>query len=210
MAEAGNEWLRSFAAVKKLREAGVVDPVGTLARLAETQQVRSRAARCRFNGGDSDEAFSQELYIPEVFWRCVNNGAAGTVIDGDAGVFAATVIYNPEIGDYSDRDHIWLSGVTFHMGDITAILENDFESGGSALPKPTQGAKRTPSVKKGNPPSEELILTKAREMLARGMLSRDIAKMMRCEPGFENVGTVLVRETIKGHFPQGRRRKTES
>lgn len=210
MAEAGNEWLRSFAAVKKLREAGVVDPVGTLARLAETQQVRSRAARLRLNGADSDEAFPQERYIPEEFWRCVNNGAAGTVIDGDAGVFATNVIYNPENGDHSDSDHIWLSGVTFHADDLTAIFENASEGGGSASPKPNQGKNRAPSVKKGRPPSNEKILAKADEMHAQGMKARDIAKEIHKVPGFENVGTVEARALLNGRWPRGRRKKTEA
>ncbi len=209
MAEARNEWLRSFAAVKKLREAGVVDPVGTLARLAETQQVRSRAARCRFNDGDSDEAFSQELYIPEVFWRCVNNGAAGTVIDGDAGVFATNVIYNPEAGDCSDRDHIWLSGVTFHAGDLAAFFEGNLKIGGRSLPNPKQGKERKPSVKKGRPPSDDLILAKADEMHAQGVGSRAIARDISKVPGFENVGTVAARALIDGRYPRGRRPKTK-
>lgn len=208
MADAESEWLRSFTVIKLLREEGVIDPVGTLIRLAATKQVRSRAVRCRFDEADSDEPFPQDRYIPEEFWRCVNAGTAGTQIDGDAGVFATTVIYNPEIGNYSDREHIWLSGVTFHAEDLAAFLGRNFESGGSASPNPTQGAQRTPSVKKGNPPTDDEIRAKADEMHARGIKSRDIAKIMCREPGFENAGTVVVRDLLKGRWPRGRKKKS--
>lgn len=207
MTNAENEWLRSFIAFKMLRDAGVLDPVGTLTQLAAAKQVRSRAAHFRIDDADTED-FPQDRYIPEEFWRCVNAGTAGTQIDGDAGVFATTVIYNPEIGDYSDREHIWLSGVTFHAGDLAAFLGKSFESGGSASPNPTQGAQRTPSVKKGNPPTDDEIRDKADEMHARGIKSREIAKTMCREPGFENAGTVLVRDLLKGRWPRGRRKKS--
>lgn len=209
MADAENEWLRSFTVIKLLREEGIIDPVRTLIRLAARQQVRSRATRSRFDEADNDEPFPLDSCIPEEFWRCVDAGTAGTQIDGDAGIFATTVIYNPEIGDYSDREHIWLYGVTFHAGDLEAFLGRNFESGGSVSPNPTQGAQRTPAVKKGKPPTDDRILAKADEMHAKGMTSREIAKFMCREPGFENAGTVLVRDLLKGRWARGRRKKTK-
>jgi hypothetical protein len=64
---------------------------------------------------------------------------------------------------------------------------------------------RSPSVKAGRPPSDEDILGKADEMKARGMTKYEIASKMRLESGFENVGTVLVRELTRGRWkPAGR------
>lgn len=207
--EERHAWLKSLSVMKKLREAGVVDPARTLARLAETEQIRSSAARLRFNGADNDEAAPEDWVIPQEFWRSVNNGTAGTVIDGDTGVFATTVIYNPEIGKHSERDHIWLSGVTFRAEDLREVFENGFEGNGSALSKPYRVKDRAPSVKKGRPPSKEKILAKADEMHERGMTCRDIASGIHEEPGFENVGTVEARKLLKGRWPRGRRPKAD-
>lgn len=63
---------------------------------------------------------------------------------------------------------------------------------------------RAPAVKQGARPSDDDILKKADEMKARGFDGRAIAKKMRREPGFENVGTIYVRELIGGRYPVGR------
>lgn len=207
MTKTENEWVRSFTAIKMLRDAGLIDPIGTLTQLAAAKEIRSRAAVFRIDGADNEE-FPQDQYIDEDFWHGVNAGAANTQIYGDAGVFATTVIEDPGIGHHSERYFIWLSGVTFHAEDLMAFLKDDFKSGLSASPKPTQGPKRTPSVKKGHPPTDDQILGKADEMHENGMTSRDIAKMMCHEPGFENVSTVAVREVLKGRWPRGRIKKT--
>lgn len=69
-------------------------------------------------------------------------------------------------------------------------------------------AGRAPSVKAARPPSDAAILAKADEMKSRGMKAREIASAMRLEPGFENAGTVHVRELIGGRWkPTGRPRK---
>lgn len=132
MSDTAAQWLSSFAAIKMLRQAGVVDPVSTLTQLAEARQIRSRAAWGRFSVEDSEQEFPQEPPldggpaawpdIPADFWRWVNAGAHGTEIHGDAGVYAATVIYDPDIGGYSDTEHIKLFGVTFHADDLAAFL----------------------------------------------------------------------------------------
>lgn len=66
---------------------------------------------------------------------------------------------------------------------------------------------RTPAVKKAHAPSDEEIVAKAHEMKAGGMDGRTIAKKMRHEHGFENVGTTHVRELIKGIWKPGGRPK---
>jgi hypothetical protein len=213
------DWVTSFAAMQTLREAGVADPVGTMTRLAELQQLRSCAARGRFDGTDIKDPFPEEpktnpvsgetvappLYVPAEFWRSLNAGNADTEIYGEAGVFATTVIHDPEIGNYSETEHIKLFGVTFHAGDLAAFLE----TGGKSFPNPKQGKERKPSVKKGRPPSDDRILAKADEMHAQGLGSRDIARDISKMPGFENVGTVAARALIDGRYPRGRRTKTK-
>jgi hypothetical protein len=77
-------------------------------------------------------------------------------------------------------------------------------------PLETSGRSRAPSYKEGRAPDDEVIIAKAEEMKARGLAGRDIARTMRLEPGFENVGTVLVRELIHKRWPRGRPKKTAS
>lgn len=66
---------------------------------------------------------------------------------------------------------------------------------------------RAPSVKAGRPPDDDKILAKADEMKARGMNGRTIAKMMRHEPGFENVANQTVRDLTLGRWKGGRPKK---
>lgn len=75
---------------------------------------------------------------------------------------------------------------------------------------PATKADRAPSVKTARPPSDDAIKAKADEMKTRGLDGRMIAKTMRHEPGFEHVGTTMVRELIAGRYPRGRqpRKKT--
>jgi hypothetical protein len=132
MSDMAAQWLSSFAAITMLRKAEIVDPVGTLTQLAEARQLRSRAAWGRFNFEDAEQDFPQEPQsdrglaawpdIPADFWRWVNAGTRGTEVYGDAGVYAATVVYDPDIGDYSETEHIKLFGVTFHADDLAAFL----------------------------------------------------------------------------------------
>ena len=138
MTDTKTEWLSSFVAIQRLRGAGVVDPVSTLTQLAEARQVRTRASWGRFSDDEGDERkFPQEPEvdaqsgevlgpwpdIPGDFWRWVNGKGAGTEVHGEAGVFAATVIYDPQIGTYSDSQHIKLFGVTFHADDLARVMQ---------------------------------------------------------------------------------------
>ena len=78
-----------------------------------------------------------------------------------------------------------------------------------AISEPTLGiTARAPSVKTGRSPSDGDILAKADEMKALGLRGREIAKNMRHEPGYEHVATTLVRDLIKGRWPQGRPKKS--
>jgi hypothetical protein len=223
MTDKADEWLTSFSAIQRLRQAGAVDPIGTLIRLAEAQQVRSRAARGRFSDLGIEEIFPSEPKmdpltgeiieiwpdIPPDFWRWVNANARGTEVHGEAGVFATTVVFDPDIGSYSETEHIKLFGVTFNAADLASFLEGtQKEIGDNRPPKPKQDVKRAPSVKKGKPPSDESILAKADEMHGRGMGCYAIASAMRDEPGFENVSVTAVRELLKGRWPRGRRKIT--
>jgi hypothetical protein len=131
------EWLSSLAAIQRLRKAGIVDPISTLTHLAEARQVRARASWGRFDGLDSDQEFPQEPKndpksgellapwpdIPADFWRWVNAGQRGSEVIAEAGVFAATVVYDPELGAASDKEHIKLFGVSFLKQDLEAFLQ---------------------------------------------------------------------------------------
>lgn len=138
MSEIVAGWLSSFAAIQRLRGAGVVDPVGTLTHLAEARQLRSRASWGRFADDEGNnrefphepevDAQSGEVLdpwpnIPSDFWRWVNGRGDGAEVYGEAGVFAATVIYDPQIGTYSDSQHIKLFGVTFNADDLDRVMQ---------------------------------------------------------------------------------------
>lgn len=66
---------------------------------------------------------------------------------------------------------------------------------------------RAPAFKDGRPPSDERIVAKAEEMKTLGLTGYEIATEMRHEEGFQNVGTVAVRQLLKGRWSGGRRRK---
>jgi hypothetical protein len=157
-------WLSSFAAMQRLREAAVVDPVSTLTQLAEARQLRARAAWGRFADDEGDDRqfplepevdpCSGEVLpwpdIPADFWRWVNGKGDRTEVHGEAGVFAATVIYDPKIGSYSDSQYIKLFGVTFHQDDLEAALRGKSALHNTpALPVPTRSpAGRKPELER--------------------------------------------------------------
>ncbi len=131
------EWLSSFEALSRLRAAAFTDPIDTLTHLAEAGILRSRAASGRFSDYDDeihrfpDEPPCNETElqvkgpwpdVPADFWRWVNLGGNGAEVHGEAGVFGALVIFDPKIGDYSDREHIKLFGVTFNASDLSNFL----------------------------------------------------------------------------------------
>ena len=136
MSNTENEWLSSFAAMQMLRGAGVVSPISMLTQLAEARQVRARASWGRFDNEGEEQEFPREPRvdpksgvlvspwpdIPADFWRWVNAGSPGSEVHGEAGVFAATVFYDPELGEASDKEHIKLFGVSFSSKDLTAVL----------------------------------------------------------------------------------------
>lgn len=129
-------WISSLDALQRLRQAGLLEPEDALAQWAETGQLRSRARRGRFSddgGAERDfpvEPSADEMKranlgpwpdIPIDFWRWMNAGRAGTEAHFEAGVFATTVIYDPEIGNYSDSQHIKLFEVTFNEEDLIKL-----------------------------------------------------------------------------------------
>lgn len=148
MTETALEWISSFSAIQVLRGAGVVDPVSTLTQLAEAAQVRARASRGRFDRAEDVQDFPPEPDfdsktgellapwpdIPADFWCWVNAGSHGTEVHGEAGVFAATVVFDAfsgGVGDYRYEEHIKLYGVTFRREDLDAVI------GGLSLFHPT-------------------------------------------------------------------------
>ena len=66
---------------------------------------------------------------------------------------------------------------------------------------------RSPSFKDGRPPCDDQILAQADAMKALGLTGYEIAKEMRHKEGFQNVGTIAVRELLKGRWSGGRSRK---
>lgn len=127
---------------------------------------------------------SQPLQVPRFYWNGVNSESLHHVYRGMAR------------GDHGAGCPILLSRLAF----------DDWRAAITASPNAVLG--RAPSVKAGRPPSDDEILAKADEMKARGQDGRTIAKLMRFEPGFENVATTAVRELIKGRWkPAGRPKK---
>ena len=120
--------------------------------------------------------------------------------------------------DTSKRIRCHAFGVTFALAGIEAIcascagLDPEPKLRGHAfgvdVASQPQSATRAPAVKIGRPPDDKAILTKAEEMKQRGLSGRQIAATMRLEIGFENAGTTLVREAIRGRYPSGRPKKS--
>ncbi len=102
----------------------------------------------------------------------------------------------------SGRDRLtpWAFDVAIKLADLISTFP---ELGLSRHPIRT----RAPSVKMGRPPDPDSILTKADEMKARGLGSRQIASRMHLEPGFDQVATTEVRTLLHGRWPPGRPRK---
>lgn len=120
------EWTSSLGTLFRLREAGLTGPEVSMLLWAEAGQLRARAKWGRFDGC-RDEEFHDKSEpddapwpaIPRDFWRWVR--AQGEA-HHEAGVFAATVVYDPEIGSYSETEHIQLFGVEFSEQDVTDLL----------------------------------------------------------------------------------------
>lgn len=61
--------------------------------------------------------------------------------------------------------------------------------------------------KQGRPPQDEKIREKCDQMHDRGLNTREIAKNIRHEPGFENVSNQLARDLMMGRYPRTGRGK---
>ncbi|RRQ52138.1 hypothetical protein [Sphingorhabdus wooponensis] len=133
-----SEWISSLHAVKRLRDAGLNAPEATLGLWAEAGFLRARAIWGRFsNDGGTDElTFPDESpadpdglgaatpwpNIPSDFWHYVNVKHGNAEAHYEAGIFAALVVLDPEIGSHSDTEHIKLYGVSFNSDNLDALL----------------------------------------------------------------------------------------
>ncbi|MCC6480620.1 MAG: hypothetical protein IT552_15630 [Sphingomonadaceae bacterium] len=133
-----SEWISSLQAVLRLRDAGLNAPETTLGLWAEAGFVKSRAKWGRFShdGGTDEIPFPDEPPadqdglevqtpwpdIPNDFWHYVNTKNGNSEAHYEAGIFAARVVLDPEIGTYSDTEHIKLYGVSFHSDNLEAML----------------------------------------------------------------------------------------
>jgi hypothetical protein len=133
-----SEWISSLRAVKRLRDAGLNAPEVTLGLWAEAGFVKSRASWGRFShdGGVDELTFPNEPSadpdglgvstpwpdIPSDFWHYVNIENGNAEAHYEAGIFAALVVLDPEIGTYSDTEHMKLYGVSFHSDNLDALL----------------------------------------------------------------------------------------
>jgi hypothetical protein len=133
-----SEWISSLQAVLRLREAGLNAPETTLGLWAEAGFLKSRASWGRFSydGGTDEVIFPEEPLadpdrlvatnpwpnISNDFWHWVNVQNGNAEAHYEAGIFAALVVLDPEIGTYSDTEHMKLYGVSFHSGDLEALL----------------------------------------------------------------------------------------
>jgi hypothetical protein len=133
-----SEWISSLQAVLRLRGAGLNAPETTLGLWAEAGFLRSRARWGYFSVREetSEYVFSDDFYddpamldrpthwpsIPSDFWHWVNVKNGDAEAHYEAGIFAAHVVPETEIGLSSDSDHIRLYGVSFHSGNLDALL----------------------------------------------------------------------------------------
>lgn len=133
-----SEWISSLQAVLRLRGAGLNAPETTLGLWAEAGFLRSRARWGYFSVREetSEHVFSDDFYddpalldrpthwpsIPSDFWHWVNVKNGNAEAHYEAGIFAAHVVPETEIGLSSDSDHIRLYGVSFHSGNLDALL----------------------------------------------------------------------------------------
>jgi hypothetical protein len=133
-----SEWISSLHAVKRLRDAGLNAPEATLGLWAEARFLRARAiwGRISHDGGTDELTFPDESpadpdglgvatpwpNIPSDFWHYVNVKHGNAEAHYEAGIFAALVVLDPEIGSHSDTEHIKLYGVSFHSDDLDALL----------------------------------------------------------------------------------------
>jgi hypothetical protein len=133
-----SEWISSLRAVKRLRDAGLNAPEATLGLWAEAGFLKSRASWGRFSydWGTDEIIFPEEPLadpdrlgvsapwpdIPSDFWHYVNIEHGNAEAHYEAGIFAALVVLDPEIGTYSDTEHMKLYGVSFCSDDLDALL----------------------------------------------------------------------------------------
>jgi|LauGreDrversion4_2_1035121.scaffolds.fasta_scaffold02594_12 hypothetical protein len=133
-----SEWISSLKAVLRLRDAGLNAPEATLGLWAEEGFVKSRASWGRFShdGGVDELTFPNEPSavpdglgvskpwpdIPSDFWHYVNVKNGNAEAHYEAGIFAALVELDPEIGTHSETEHMKLYGVSFHSDDLDALL----------------------------------------------------------------------------------------
>lgn len=109
-------WISSYAAVQKLKAAGVEDP-GVLGVWAHDGLLRSSAAVERI-AGQIQPAATKPFLIPRGFWGELASNPV--FVDWAAGVFETYIDVEHE---YGWQHAVWrLTGVKFAAGDIETLL----------------------------------------------------------------------------------------
>ena len=125
--------------MQRLRDARLEAPEATLGLWAEAGFLQSQASWGRFSrDGETDELIFQDKpptdpdglevltpwpNIPSDFWHWVNLKNGNAEAHYEAGIFAALVVLDPEIGTQSDTEHIKLYGVSFYSDNLDALLD---------------------------------------------------------------------------------------
>ena len=133
-----SEWISSLQAVKRLRDAGLNAPEATLGLWAEAGFLKSRASWGHFSSVEetTERFFPDEPPvnpdklsaptpwpdIPRDFWEFVNVKNGNAEAHYEAGIFAAHVVWDMDIGTTDSTEHIKVYGVSFHSGDLDALL----------------------------------------------------------------------------------------
>ena len=90
-------------------------------------------------------------------------------------------------------------------GELLFVQRDVLEAINRPGSKTPGSVSRAPAVKSGRRFSDEEIRAKVAEMRAGGLRDgRVIEKLIRHEPGFEDVAITQVRAAIKGMYPKGR------
>lgn len=133
-----SEWISSLQAVKRLRDAGLNAPEATLGLWAEAGFLKSRASWGHFSSveetterffPDEPPANLDKLSaptpwpdIPRDFWQFVNVKNGNAEAHYEAGIFAAHVVWDMDIGTTDSTEHIKVYGVSFHSDNLDALL----------------------------------------------------------------------------------------
>ena len=147
-----NGWIRAHQAKRKLDDNGFKDPEVALLKWAKSGSLSVQAQKGAFDGGgieefpvNKGEGRTSWPYVPSDFWLWVEDNGK---LNLEADFAAATICYDPEIGDFSDREHIQLYGLKFSSPDLDELIgSNSIERLNTASARVTN-AGRKPNTQK--------------------------------------------------------------